>query len=69
MPSLNDWFMSCVIAGVSISVHSFSSSVGMMSLGAVLLRRVPMMFLVALMEMGFRVKFVDCGKFMWVLGV
>ena len=67
MPSLSDWFMSCMIAGAKISAHSFSSLVGMISLGAVLFRRVPMIFLVASMEMGLRVKLVDCGGFMWVL--
>ena len=57
MPSLNDWFMSCVIAGANMSALSFSSLVGMMSLGAVLLRRDRMIFFVATMKTGFKVNF------------
>ena len=50
-----------------MSAHSFSSLVGMISFGAVLFRKVPMIFLVASMEMGSRLNFPDCGEFLWVL--
>ena len=39
IPSLNDWFISCMIGGARISAHSFSSLVGMISLGAVMFGR------------------------------
>ena len=67
MPSLNDWLISCVIGGAKMSAHSFSSLVGMISFGAVPLRKVPMIFFVAWIEMGSSVNLPNCGELLQVL--